>query len=98
MAKKKNNQIEEETLEQIGEELVQEQQAEAAETAKSEIEPDVPIIIETSTRVEAQEKVLELKTKAASIGLCKMESTPIQFIKQDYLDEGHFKVKLIFTK
>ena len=98
MAKKKNNQIEEETLEQIGEELVQEQQAEAAETAKPEIEPNVPICFETATRAEAQQKVQELKTKAASMGLCKMESTPIQFIKQDYLDEGHFKVKLTFKK
>ena len=99
MAKKKNTPVEEETLDQIAEELEQEQQEEAAEeVAKPEIEPNVPIYFETATRAEAQEKVQELKTKAASMGLCKMESTPIMFVKQDYLDPGHFKVKLIFSK
>ena len=100
MAKKKNHQAEDEVLDQIAEELEQEQQEEskAEAEAKPEIEPNVPIVFDTSTRAEAQQKVLELKTKAASMGLCKMECTPIQFIKQDYLDEGHFKVKLIFSK
>ena len=98
MGKKKNNSVEDDMLDKIGEELEQEQQAEVSEEAKPEIEPNVPICFETATRVEAQEKVLELKTKAASMGLCKMESTPIMFVKQDYLDQGHFSVKLIFRK
>ena len=98
MGKKKSNIDEEEVLDQIGKEMEQELQAEATEGAKPEIEPNVPICFDASTRVEAQEKVRELKMKAASIGLCQMVSTPILFIKKDYLDEGHFSVKLTFTK
>ena len=95
MAKKTTDKLEK-PLEAI--ERTAEQPAEVVEEPKPEIEPDVPIIIETSKRTDAHERVIELKTKAASMGLCKMESTPIQFIKQDYLDPGHFSVKLIFSK
>lgn len=98
MGKKKSNIDEEEVLAQIGEELEQELKAEATEDAKLEIEPDVPICFSSPTRAEAQAKVRELKMKAASIGLCQMVSTPILFIKNDYLDEGHFSVKLTFMK
>lgn len=98
MGKKKSNIDEEEVLAQKGEELEQELKAEATEDAKPEIEPDVPICFDAPTRAEAQAKVRELKMKAASIGLCQMVSTPILFIKNDYLDEGHFSVKLTFMK
>jgi hypothetical protein len=96
--KKQSNPDEQEVLEQIGEEIEQELKAEAAEDANPEIEPNVPICFDATTRTEAQAKVRELKMKAASIGLCNMVSTPILFIKKDYLDEGHFSVKLTFTK
>lgn len=97
--KKSNNHLdEEEVLDQIEEEMGQKLNAEATEDAKPEIEPDVPICFDAPTRAEAQAKVRELKMKAASIGLCHMVSTPILFIKKDYLDEGHFSVKLTFTK
>lgn len=98
MGKKKSNNDEEEVLAQIGEELEQELKEEATEDAKPEIEPDVPVCFDAPTRAEAQAKVRELKMKAASIGLCQMVSTPILFIKNDYLDEGHFRVKLTFMK
>ena len=98
MGKKKSNIDEEEVFDQIGEELEQELKEEATEDAKPEFEPNVPICFDASTRAEAQAKVRELKMKAASIGLCNMVSTPILFIKKDYLDEGHFSVKLTFTK
>ena len=96
--KKQSNPDEQEVLEQIGDEREQGHQTEMLECAQPEIEPNVPIVVEAETREEVHKMVHELKTKAASMGLCKIESTPIVFIKQDYLDVGHFTVKLIFNK
>lgn len=96
MSKKKQPDTNEEVLDHIGDERKQGQQTEMCE--QSEIEPNVPIVVEAETREEVHKMVHELKTKAASIGLCMIESTPIVFIKQDYLDAGHFTVKLIFNK
>ena len=53
--------------------------------------------ITAGTRMEAGEKMRELRRKALSEGLLKSEGGLIRFIQKDYLDAGKFVGTIVFN-